>query len=322
MTLTRRLAVFPEPRTAQGAAERLEPNTFLDVRPPDAGAARADHTTAPPPSVAGRTAGPDHPSRARTAPIGRENSAAPRVSVVIPTYNEARRLPAVLGRVPEDVHEVIVVDGHSIDGTVEVARASRAGVRVVLQNRFGKGNALMCGFAAATGDVVVMLDADGSVDPRDIPRFVSALVEGADFVRGFSATSATSAGTDGQLHLSEPGARPWLDRLVGVLFGVAWSKLHYNCGALWREHLDRLGLPGRSNDAPVLSWGDGVEIEPIISMRAMRAGMVITEIPSQPYVQDRSAALPRTWHDRVRTAGAVCIERLRAIPRPRRRAAP
>jgi glycosyltransferase involved in cell wall biosynthesis len=235
--------------------------------------------------------------------------------VVIPTYNEARRLPAVLGRVPEDVHEVIVVDGHSIDGTVEVARASRAGVRVVLQNRFGKGNALMCGFAAVTGDVVVMLDADGSIDPRDIPRFVTALVDGADFVRGYIATSG---GTDDELHLSGPGVSPWLDRLVGALFGVAWSKLHYNCGAVWREHLDRLGLPGSSNDAPVLSWGDGFEIEPIISMRAMRAGMVITEIQSQPYVEDRSAALPQTWHDRVRTAGAICIERLRAKPRPSR----
>src|SRR5438128_9431374 len=93
----------------------------------------------------------------------------PRVSVVVPTFNEARNLPHVFGLMP-DVHEVIVVDGRSTDGTVETARALRPDVRVVRQSRRGKGNALACGFAAVTGDVVVMLDADGSADPREIPK--------------------------------------------------------------------------------------------------------------------------------------------------------
>src|ERR687890_2833306 len=109
---------------------------------------------------------------------------APRVSVVIPTYNEAKNLPYVFSRLPADLHEVVVVDGRSIDGTVEVARSLRPDVRVVLQNRRGKGNALACGFAAVTGDVVVMLDADGSADPREIPQYVGALVAGAGFSQG------------------------------------------------------------------------------------------------------------------------------------------
>src|SRR4051795_10741705 len=108
----------------------------------------------------------------------------PRVSVVIPTYNEAKNLPHVFGLLPEDVHQVIVVDGHSVDGTIEVAQALRPDVTIVRQNRRGKGNAMACGFAAVTGDVVVMLDADGSADPREIPRFVQALVEGADYAKG------------------------------------------------------------------------------------------------------------------------------------------
>src|SRR3982751_6638901 len=97
----------------------------------------------------------------------------PRVSVVVPTYNEARNLPHVFSRLPDDLHEVIVVDGRSVDGTIEVARALRPDVRIVRQNRRGKGNALACGFGVVTGDIVVMLDADGSADLQEIPRFVA-----------------------------------------------------------------------------------------------------------------------------------------------------
>ena len=107
-----------------------------------------------------------------------------RVSVVIPALNEARNLPHVFARLPPEVHEVIVVDGHSVDDTIAVARQLRPDVRIVLQTRRGKGNALACGFAAATGDIIAMIDADGSADPAEIPRFVQALVAGADFAKG------------------------------------------------------------------------------------------------------------------------------------------
>ena len=108
----------------------------------------------------------------------------PRVSVVIPTLNEARNLPYVFARMPSDIHEVIVVDGHSVDDTLAVARKIRPDVRIVMQTRRGKGNALACGFAAATGDIIAMVDADGSADPGEIPRFVRALLDGADFAKG------------------------------------------------------------------------------------------------------------------------------------------
>jgi glycosyltransferase involved in cell wall biosynthesis len=106
------------------------------------------------------------------------------VSVVIPTLNEAENLPHVFPRLPQGLHEVIVVDGRSTDGTVEVARRLRPDVRIVMQDGKGKGNALAAGFAAATGDIFVTLDADGSTDAAEIPRFVSALCNGADFVKG------------------------------------------------------------------------------------------------------------------------------------------
>ena len=75
-----------------------------------------------------------------------------------------------------------------------MARALWPGVRVVGQERRGKGAALGAGFAAATGDIVVMLDADGSMDPVDIPDYVGALLAGADFVKG--TRFAPGGGTD------------------------------------------------------------------------------------------------------------------------------
>src|SRR5688500_11554026 len=75
-------------------------------------------------------------------PQAQSGPSGPTVSIVVPTYNEARNLPHVFSRLPDDVHEVILVDGRSVDATIEVARALRPGVRIVRQNRRGKGNAL------------------------------------------------------------------------------------------------------------------------------------------------------------------------------------
>ena len=108
----------------------------------------------------------------------------PRISIVIPTLNEAENLKLLLPRIPDWVHEIVVVDGCSVDGTAEVAQGSRPDVRVVLERRRGKGVALRAGFEAAEGDVIVMLDADGSTDPTEIPAFVGMLLAGCDFAKG------------------------------------------------------------------------------------------------------------------------------------------
>ena len=107
-----------------------------------------------------------------------------KVSVVVPAMNEARNIGHVLAQLPRDLHEVILVDGNSKDETVDAARHAYPDIRVFTQNGRGKGDALRTGFAAVTGNVVVMLDADGSADPAEIPRFVEALEAGADFAKG------------------------------------------------------------------------------------------------------------------------------------------
>ena len=141
-----------------------------------------------------------------------------RVSAIIPTMNEAANLPHVFSRLPfEELFEVIIVDGHSSDDTVEVARELMPSVRVVLQDGKGKGNALACGFAAARGDIIVMLDADGSTDPAEIPAFLDALFAGADFAKG----SRFMAGGDSAdiTPLRRAGNR-FLNGIVNILYGT------------------------------------------------------------------------------------------------------
>jgi len=122
-------------------------------------------------------------ARAQPPPTGCLRSDV-RVSVVIPAINEADNLDAVFSRLPPGLFEVILVDGFSTDGTVERAQELRPDVKIVRQTGWGKGNALDCGVVAALGDIIVMLDADGSTDPAEIPRFVAALLTGADFAKG------------------------------------------------------------------------------------------------------------------------------------------
>ncbi|MBA2680307.1 MAG: glycosyltransferase family 2 protein, partial [Ktedonobacteraceae bacterium] len=113
-----------------------------------------------------------------------EKQVYPRVSVVIPARNEAKNLQHVLPYIPSLVDEIILVDGQSTDNTIEVAQELFPTIRIIKQTGKGKGDALRAGFAACTGDIIVMLDADGSADPAEIPRFVEALVAGSDFAKG------------------------------------------------------------------------------------------------------------------------------------------
>ena len=243
------------------------------------------------------------------------SAAWPRVSVVVPALNEARNLPHVFARLPADVHEVIVVDGHSVDGTPEVARQLRPDVRVVTQTRKGKGNALACGFEAATGDVIAMVDADGSADPGEIPQFVKALTEGADFAKGTRFTDG--AGSSDITWLRRMGNRV-LSGLVNTFYGTRYSDLCYGYNVFWRRHVPVFGLDATSPppaEGNGRLWGDGFEIETLINIRVAVAGLTIAEVPSfehprnlrrqQPEcVQRRSA---RAEDDSHRTPPGRCV---------------
>jgi glycosyltransferase involved in cell wall biosynthesis len=236
-----------------------------------------------------------------------ERRSAPRVSVVVPTFNEAANLPHVFSLLPEDVFEVIVVDGRSTDGTIETAQSLRPDVKIVLQNRRGKGNAMACGFAAVRGDIVVMLDADGSADPREIPLFVDALVRGADFAKG---TRFASGGGSSDITVVRAWGNRWLNRTANALFGTRYTDLCYGYNAFWASCLPALELDASGPDQDSKLWGDGFEIETIINTRIAKANLRIVEVPSYEFDRIHGTSNLNTWRDGTRVLRALMVERL------------
>ena len=228
-------------------------------------------------------------TRSQDAVPLRRRTGTPRISVVVPALNEAANLREVLPTLPP-VHEVIVVDGGSADDTVEAARETLPGVVTLTQMRRGKGNALAAGFARVTGDVVVMFDADGSADAAEIPRFVQALLEGADFAKG--SRFRPGGGSADITPVRRLGNR-FLHTWMNLSFRTSFTDLCYGYNAFWADLIPLLDLPDheivRPQGAPML-WGDGFEIETLINCRFATAGLTITEVPSveQPRIHGTS----------------------------------
>ncbi|MFP5021303.1 glycosyltransferase family 2 protein [Pseudonocardia phyllosphaerae] len=237
------------------------------------------------------------------------------MSVVVPTRNEARNLEVVLpaiAAVRPAVHEVIVVDGNSKDGTVETAQRVLPGVKIVRQTRKGKGNAMACGFAAVTGDIAVMFDADGSADPAEIPRFVDALVDGADFAKG---TRFAKGGGSEDITLLRKSGNAGLNLVANTLFGTRYTDLCYGYNAFWVDILPLLELP--AVDMPPhpdegMYWGDGFEIETLLNCRVASAGLAITEVPSVEKERMFGDTNLRTFADGTRVLRTLAAERRRA----------
>lgn len=187
------------------------------------------------------------------------------VSLVIPTWNEAENVVPVL-RALERFDDIVVVDGFSTDGTVDRIAAVRPDLRLLQRPPRGKGDALRAGFEVATGDVIVIMDADGSMDPAEIEVFLAMIALGFDLVKG--SRLACGGGSHDLTKVRELGNRA-LCRLANTLFHTHWTDLCYGFLAFRRDCLPRLAL-----DA------DGFEIESQILTRAALAGLRIAEIPS------------------------------------------
>jgi glycosyltransferase involved in cell wall biosynthesis len=235
----------------------------------------------------------------------------PKVTVVIPTLNEARNLPHVFSRLPEGLHEVIVVDGHSVDNTPDVARRLRPDVQIVMQNRHGKGNALACGFVAATGDIIAMVDADGSADPAEIPRFVEALLDGADFAKG---TRFADGGGSADITLIRRLGNRFFSVFFNICYGARYSDLCYGFNVFWRSHVPALDLdatspPPERSDGRL--WGDGFEIETLIHIRTAKAGLIVTEVPSFEHRRIHGASNLNAFGDGIRVLRIILTERHR-----------
>ena len=217
--------------------------------------------------------------------------ADPTVSLVIPVRNEARNIGWVLEQIADEATEIILVDGDSTDVTIVTARRSRPDIRVVPQQGPGKGSALRTGFLAATGDIVIMMDADGSMSPSEIPHYVHFLANGYDFVKGSRFISGGSS-----LDIT------WFRRLgnrflLGVfnsLYQGHLTDLCYGFCAFDRRYLEHLHLSST-----------GFEIEAEMTVRAMQAGLRIAEVPSVELPRRSGASNLHAIRDGIRVLRTV-----------------
>lgn len=160
-----------------------------------------------------------------------------KISAVIPCYNEENGIREVIARMPALVDEVVVVDNNCTDRTAEIARS--LGARVVAERTPGYGAAYKAGLSAATGDLVVTLDGDGTYPPEEIPRLVDTLVD-----RGWEFLSAS------RFPLADRSAMQLSNRFGNWVLTVAAALLFLkpirdSQSGMWvfrRELLDRLHL--------------------------------------------------------------------------------
>jgi len=223
-------------------------------------------------------------------------TAAP-VSVVLPAMNEELNIPHVLAAMPSDIAELILVDGNSTDATIEVATACWPGIRILQQSGKGKGNALSCGFMAAKGDIVVMLDADGSTDPAEIPRFVAALITGADFAKG---TRFVTGGGSSDITGTRRLGNRLLSGLVNSLWSTNYSDLCYGYNAFWRRCLPE-----------IMADCSGFEVETLMNIRLARSKLKVVEVPSFEGNRIHGASNLRAVRDGMRVLRTIAAERLR-----------
>ena len=235
----------------------------------------------------------------------------PTVSVVIPAKNEARNLPSTLSSLPDWVDEVVLVDGHSVDDTVAVARQCRPDIKVVIQPKTGKGDAMVAGFKACTSDIIVMMDADGSTAGGEIPRFVAALLGGADFAKG---SRFLNGGGSADITPARRLGNWGLSGLVNLAFGTRYTDLCYGYNALWAKHLPILNLDC-----------NGFEIETVMNIRAAKAALQVHEVPSYERPRLHGESNLRTFADGWRILKAITAESIgpsRRVGRPGTATAP
>jgi hypothetical protein len=217
-----------------------------------------------------------------------------RVSVVVPAMNEGKNIGQVLSELPEGLHEVILVDGNSKDDTVEAALAAYPEIRVTTQSGRGKGDAFRTGFAAVTGNLVVMLDADGSADPAEIPRFIEALEAGADFAKG---SRYMDGGGSADITKLRSLGNTVLSGTANLLHGTDFTDLCYGYNAFWARCLPFISL-----DVP------GFEVETLINLRMAGAGMKIVEVPSYEKERMHGESNLKTFRDGFRVLGTIFRE--------------
>ncbi|MDA2915372.1 glycosyltransferase family 2 protein [Nitrospinae bacterium AH_259_B05_G02_I21] len=210
------------------------------------------------------------------------------ISVVIPTKNEEKTVGEVIEGVKPFADEILVVDGHSTDKTRDIAKSY--GVWVTLDNGKGKGDAIRLGVKEATGDVLVFIDADGSHDPRDIPKLIGPILEDqADHVGG----SRMLGGSEELFGKLELFARQAGNAVITI--GINWvCKVHITDSQNGFRAIRRdvaLGLELQENMATI-------EEEMII--KTLRRGYRYVEVPTHEFRRKHGDSKINIWRDGYR----------------------
>lgn len=189
----------------------------------------------------------------------------PKISVIICTLNEEQNLSYVLPKVPDWVDEVLLVDGHSTDKTVEVAKKLCPDICILYQPGKGKGDALRYGIQQASSDIIITLDADGSTDPEEMSKFIQPLLNGYDFAKGSRFLGERP---------NMPRHRRFANRLfawlTNILYGTKYTDLCAGLNAFWSYVLHKIDPEGTS-------FLD----EPTINIRLKKKGLKVIEVPQR-----------------------------------------
>jgi len=208
------------------------------------------------------------------------------VGVIIPTLNEEKNIENVLFNLKnEGYYNILVIDGKSKDKTALIA--SENGVKVVLQNGKGKGSAIREGLnnGYLDADAVVMMDADGSMDPKEIHKYVKALNSGADVVKG---SRFMKGGYSYDISLLRRIGNMLMVTVVNLLWSAKYTDLCYGFAAFNKKAIKTLIPHLKSQD---------FEIETEIFLKALDLGLVVTEVPSTEFVRKNGQSNLNSFRD-------------------------
>lgn len=218
-----------------------------------------------------------------------------KVSLIIPTLNEANCIGQVLKELPKDcLHEILIIDGHSTDGTAEIVK--NLGYRVITQEGKGFGDAFACGARHSTGDILILMDGDGSHNPADIPKLLAKYKEGYDYVMASRYLPESHSEDD---TVVRSFGNWFFTKLVNLLHGLNVSDSLYLFTAIDRNLYELLDIRSK-----------GFEYCMELVIKAHKMGARFAEIPSieRKRISDtpKTNAVVHGWH--------ILLETLKRVP--------
>jgi glycosyltransferase involved in cell wall biosynthesis len=221
----------------------------------------------------------------------------PTISVLICTLNEEKNLQSVLPKIPSWISEILLVDGHSTDETVKVAKTLLPEIRVLYQQGRGKGEALRYGITQASGDIVVTLDADGATDPNAIMTFLEPLFNGYDFAKG-SRFIISSPENKAMYRIF---GNLLIAAIFNVLYGAHFTDVCSGFNAFWKKKIQHIDF----------DFADSYEDEPLLIAKSKKAGLKIVEVGHVDLGRVYGESKAPSWRQGFKAVKSLCRERLR-----------